>query len=163
MSAPMSALPESGHLAEPCSNLGDHRAFAERDLWNVSATADQRQSALMLAARMTLPHFSVSSAMNLPKSLGELARMMLPKSANRALILGSARPALISEFSLLMISVGVLLGATRPCQPLTSKPGTKSATVGTSGSASSRDMVVTASARNLPALTCSRETTVEPR
>ena len=28
-------------------------------------------SALMLAARITLPHFSVSSAMNLPKSAGE--------------------------------------------------------------------------------------------
>jgi hypothetical protein len=31
------------------------------------------QSGLMLAARITLPHFSVSSAMNLPNSAGELA------------------------------------------------------------------------------------------
>jgi hypothetical protein len=29
-------------------------------------------SALMLAARITLPHFSVSAAMSLPKSEGEL-------------------------------------------------------------------------------------------
>src|SRR5262249_21403175 len=38
-----------------------HRGFAERDLWNIDSTADRPQSALMLRARMTLPHFSVSS------------------------------------------------------------------------------------------------------
>jgi hypothetical protein len=31
------------------------------------------QSGLMFAARITLPHFSVSSSMNVPNSLGEVA------------------------------------------------------------------------------------------
>jgi len=38
-------------------------------------------SALMLAARITLPHFSVSSAMSFPKSAGEPASATPPKSA----------------------------------------------------------------------------------
>src|SRR6266540_776237 len=37
----------------------------------------------MLAARITLPHFSVSSAMSLPKSAGEPASTMPPRSAMR--------------------------------------------------------------------------------
>src|SRR5215469_7962716 len=36
--------------------------FAERALWNIDSTADRPQSALMLRARITLPHFSVSAA-----------------------------------------------------------------------------------------------------
>jgi hypothetical protein len=48
----------------------------------------------------TLPHFSVSSAMNFPNSAGEVGNTVLPRSAKRALILGSARPALISTFLL---------------------------------------------------------------
>ena len=68
----------------------------------------------MLAARITLPHFSVSSAMSLPKSAGEPASTVPPRSASRALILGSARPALISLLSLSTISAGVFLGAPTP-------------------------------------------------
>ena len=71
-------------------------------------------SGLMLAARITLAHFSVSSAMSLPKSAGEPASTVPPRSASRALILGSARPALISLLSLSMISAGVFLGAPTP-------------------------------------------------
>src|SRR5262249_17768790 len=74
------------------------------------------QSGLMLAARITLPHFSVSSAMSLAKSAGEPASVVLPNSASRALILGSARPALISLLSLSTTSVGVFLGAPMPAQ-----------------------------------------------
>ena len=98
---------------------------------------------MMLAARITLPHFSVSSAMNLANAAGELANTVEPRSAIRAFIVGSARPTLISRLSLSMISTGVLLGATMPCQPLASKPGTDSATVGTSGNPSQRVAVVT--------------------
>ena len=87
----------------------------------------------MLAARTTLPHFSVSSAMSLPKSAGEPASTVLPRSAMRALILVSARPALISRLSLSTISAGVPLGAPMPNQPLASKPGRKSPTVGNVG------------------------------
>ena len=50
-------------------------------------------SALMLAARITLPHFSVSSAMSLPKSVAEPTSGVLPKSASRALIVELTRPA----------------------------------------------------------------------
>src|SRR6516225_4380916 len=69
-------------------------------------------SALMLAARITLPHFSVSSAINFPKSVGVIGIGEPPRSASRALILGSARAALISA--------GVFLGAPRPNHPLAS-------------------------------------------
>ena len=69
------------------------------------------QSALMLRARITLPHFSVSSAIILPKSAGESASTSPPRSARRALILGSARPALISLLSFSTISAGVAFGA----------------------------------------------------
>ena len=73
-------------------------------------------SALMPANLITLPHFSVSSAMSLPKSAGESESAVAPKSASCALILGSARAALISLLSLSTISAGVLLGAQMPNQ-----------------------------------------------
>src|SRR5215472_6892697 len=79
-----------------------------------------RHSGLMLADRITLAHFSVSSAMSFPKSAGEPTNGVPPRSASRALILGSARPALISLLSLSMISAGVFLGAPTPNQPLDS-------------------------------------------
>ena len=47
---------------------------------------------------MTLPHFSVSSVMSLPKSVGDAASTVPPRSASRAFSLGSARAALISLF-----------------------------------------------------------------
>jgi hypothetical protein len=52
-------------------------------LWNVRPGL-QDHSGLMLAARITLPHFSVSSAMNLPKSAGEPGNAIPPRSASRA-------------------------------------------------------------------------------
>src|SRR5262245_43277147 len=135
-----------------------HRSPNET-LWNIGSGLP-RQSALMLAARITLRHFSVSSAISLPKSEGETASTSPPRSARRALILGSARPALISLLSLSMISAGVFLGAPTPYQPVASKPGTNSLTVGIWGSASERVAVVTASARSLPALIYSIDATV---
>src|SRR5712691_12832068 len=83
------------------------------------------QPGLMLPARITLPHFSVSSAMCFPKSVGEPENGVPPRSASRALILGSARAAFISLLSLSTISAGVLLGAPMPDHPLTSNPGIK--------------------------------------
>src|SRR5215470_5935790 len=80
-------------------STGRVHAFAERALRNIGSRLP-RQSALMLAARITLPHFSVSSAISLPKSAGEPGSTVPPRSASRALILGSARPALISVLSL---------------------------------------------------------------
>src|SRR5215831_19169184 len=73
-------------------------------------------SGLMVAARTTLLHFSVSSAMSLPKSAGEPGSTVPPDSAIRALILGSVRAALVSWLSLSMTPAGVPLGAPRPNQ-----------------------------------------------
>src|SRR5262249_5679183 len=101
----------------------------------------------------TLVHFSVSSAMNLAKSADEPGSTIPPMAAIFAATLGSARPALISRLSSSMIALGVHVGAPKPAQALVSKPGTKSATVGTSGNAGQRVVDVTPSARSLPALT----------
>src|SRR5262249_1315175 len=92
------------------------------------------QSALMLRARMTLPHFSTSSAMSLLKSDGEPTNAVPPSSESRALILGIARPTFSSLLSRPMISVGVFLGAPIATNALASKPGRKSPNVGTFGS-----------------------------
>src|SRR6266542_2305228 len=75
-------------------------AFAERELWNIGRKAIQSHCALMLAARITLLHFSVSLAINLPNSAGVAMNGVASASASRALIFGSARPALISLLSL---------------------------------------------------------------
>ena len=64
----------------------------------------------MFAVRMTLPHLSTLSAISLPKSAALIGMGTLPRSASRALILGSARAALISLLSLSMISAGVFRG-----------------------------------------------------
>src|SRR5262249_31879513 len=67
-----------------------------------------------------------SSAMSLPKSAGDPTSGVLPRSASRALILGSARPALISLLSFSTISAGVTLGAPTPNKLLASYPGKNS-------------------------------------
>ena len=68
-------------------------------------------SALMVAARITLPHFSVSSVISLPNRTGD---------PGRAFILGSSKAALTSLLSLLTISAGVAFGTPRPYQLLPS-------------------------------------------
>src|SRR5262245_61488824 len=83
--------------------LGSHHQFQSAEsapplqalLRNIACS----HSGLMLAARMTLLHFSVSAAMILPKSSAEPTSAVPPRSPRRALILGSARPALIALFS----------------------------------------------------------------
>src|SRR5262249_15421005 len=85
-----------------------------------SITLSGFHSGLMLAARITFAHFSVSSARSFPKSAGESASTSPPMSASRAFILGSASAALISLLSLSTISVGVFLGAPRPYTELAS-------------------------------------------
>src|SRR5262249_11339080 len=98
------------------------------------------------------PHFSVSSATSFPKSAGEPPMSEAPSSAKRAFALGSSRIALISLLSLSMITSGVPFGPPTPYHAFASWPGTKSATVGRSGSTWERAAVVTANGRNLPAL-----------
>src|SRR5215468_10855576 len=77
-------------------------------------------SGLMPANLIILADFSVSAAMSLPKSAGEPGDTDEPKAAIRALILASARPALISLLSFSTISAGVAFGAPMPVQPLSS-------------------------------------------
>src|SRR5262245_8553944 len=93
-------------------------AIRGTERYGISGRGRADHSALMLAARITLPHFSVSSAMSLPKSAGEPTSAVLPKSASRALIVELARPALISVFNVATISEGVCLGAPRPYHAL---------------------------------------------
>src|SRR5262245_47902070 len=120
-------------------------------------------SALMAANFTTLAHFSVSAVMNLLKSEGDPTNDKDPNSANRAFILGSAIPALISLLSLSTISEGVPFGAPMPNQPLASKPGIKSFTAGTSGRTSERAALVIARGRSRPALTWAIETGRAPK
>src|SRR5712672_596122 len=54
------------------------------------AGVTEHYSALILTGRITLRHFPVSSAISLPKSAGESVSTSPPRSASRALILGSA-------------------------------------------------------------------------
>src|SRR6516164_8326426 len=75
---------------------------------------------LMLAAKITLPHFLVSSEMSLAKSAGEPASTVPPRLASRALNFGSAMLTLTSLFSLSMSSAGVLFGAPMPNHALAS-------------------------------------------
>src|SRR5262245_28958268 len=77
-------------------------------------------SGLMFAARITLPHFSVSSARSLAKSEDEPVNISLANSAIRAFTVGSARAALTSRLIRSTIPVGVPLGTPIPSQPVTS-------------------------------------------
>src|SRR5262249_61992737 len=86
--------------------------FAERDVAESSGFPDH--SGLAPENLTTLPHFSISSVMSLPKAAGEPGITVPPKSASRALSFESAKPTLISMFSLLTNSLGVFLGAAAP-------------------------------------------------
>src|ERR1700691_4280134 len=63
-------------------------------------------STLISANLITLAHFSVSSAINFPKSAGAIGIGTLPKFASRAFNAGSPSAVLISELSLSTISEG---------------------------------------------------------
>src|SRR5262249_418593 len=78
------------------------------------------QSALMLAALITLPHFSVSSATSLPNSAGVIGMGSPASSARRACNFGSANTPFTARFSFPMIWGLVPLGAAIPYQMLTS-------------------------------------------
>src|SRR6476620_10041043 len=69
---------------------------------------------------ITLAHFSVSAAMSVDSSRGDIGSGTLLKSAIRVRSRGSARAVLMSAESVSTISAGVLAGAPRPNQELTS-------------------------------------------
>src|SRR5262245_4457660 len=99
--------------ALPCDQLVRADEHPPIGLYGIS-TADRPHSALMLRARITLPHFSVSSAMNFPNAADVIDIGSTPKPASRALMAGSAAMALISLLSLSITSVGVSFGAPTP-------------------------------------------------
>src|SRR5262245_31553127 len=117
--------PDRGPIFDTCDNLADsfrlHRPglmFATRDV-----ITDRSPSSLLrldVCCSDHLAHFSVSSAISLPKSADDWGSAVAPSSVRRALMLGCARPALISLFSLSMISVDVFLGTATPFQVLAS-------------------------------------------
>src|SRR5262249_29632799 len=88
------------------------------------------------------------------KVAGRARKSSATELVSRALILESARLALISALSLSTISVDVFLGAPTPYHWLASKPGRNSPIVGMPGSVSERVALATASARSLPVLMC---------
>src|SRR5215468_4963540 len=92
--------------------------FAELEVMEYAPRARRPHYGLMLAAKITLPHFMVSSAISLAKSAGEPGSTDAPRLASRAWRLASARLALTCVFNLLMISAGVFLGAPMPYQLL---------------------------------------------
>ena len=74
----------------------------------------------MLAARITLAHFSVSSAMSLPKSAGEPIKHRAAQVGKPCLDLGVGEARVDLLLSLSTISAGVFLGAPTPNQALAS-------------------------------------------
>src|SRR5215468_3238751 len=128
---PPSGRPSQGSslsiLTEPHDELAafhtrsPRRRYSRNGSYGISGPrAERPYSGLTLAARITLAHFSVSLAMSLPNSAGVIGIGAPPSSTRRALSLGSARPALISRFSVAMISGGVFLGALTLNHTLTS-------------------------------------------
>src|SRR5262249_37513827 len=97
-----------------------HSVFGERALWNIDSTVHRPHSGLMLAARITFAHFSVSSATNFPNSAGVIGMGSPASSARRACNFGSANTAFTAWFSFSTIVGGVPLGAAIPYQMLTS-------------------------------------------
>src|SRR6516165_2319644 len=81
----------------------------------------KRHSGLMLAVRMTLAHFSVSLARNLPNSAGGLGGSTNPpRSTRRALMAESEMAKLISLLSRSTTAAGVFFGAPKPSHELAS-------------------------------------------
>ena len=120
-------------------------------LWNVADGLCS--SGLMLAARTTLPHFSVSSAMSFPKSAGEPGSTAPPRSASCALILGSARAGVDLVVELINDLGGRVPGAPMPNQAARLVARTRiRPQSGCPAVPANASRVVTASARSLPAL-----------
>src|SRR5205809_654122 len=98
----------------------DRAGFAKRNLWNIRPG---------LAGSVQLDARELNHLGPLLSFFGdELAKIgrrpentVPPRLTSRALIVGSARPALISRLSLSTISAGVFFGTPMPKKTLTSK------------------------------------------
>src|SRR5262249_55119261 len=113
-------------------------------------------STLILASRITLPHFFASVSRKPASSAGESTSDSKNWGAMKVLrTSGSANRARASALTLATISVGRPAGPYRPNHDTASNPGSPlSATVGTSGRPSRRLAAPTARMRTLPAFHC---------
>src|SRR6185312_14522225 len=84
------------------------------------AAESEHHSAFTPENLITLAHFSVSATMSVASSRGDIGSGTLLRSAIRVRSRGSASAVLMSPESLSTISAGVLAGAPRPNQELTS-------------------------------------------
>src|SRR6516164_11347180 len=108
---------------------------------------------LMPASLISGPQLSISDLRNCPSSAGVEPITNKPSCSRRPLIVGSASAAAVSAYIFCTIAGGVLAGTKKAYHPETSKPvSPASASVGNSGAAGVRLLVVTASARNWPLL-----------
>jgi len=99
---------------------GDIDGRSREQAKSLAGMKGRAYSSLMPANLMSLAHFTVSSAICLPKSAGEPGSTVPPRPASRPLSLGSARAALISLLSRSTISGRVFLGAPTPSTRLDS-------------------------------------------
>src|ERR1700752_2036111 len=100
---------------------------------------------------MTGPHLSSSDLRSAVNPTGVELPAIVPMSANRCFVCGSAIAATASMYTFPAISAGVLGGKKSAYQEDTANPGTPdSATLGMSGRKGDRMAEVTASARIAP-------------
>src|SRR5262245_23214237 len=78
-------------MAIDCASEGQLRLRKRHERHADSARDHVAYSALMLAARITLPNFSVSAAMKFPKSAGVIGIGVIPNEEKRAITFSSAR------------------------------------------------------------------------
>src|SRR5712691_3310258 len=98
----------------PCPSRGVRCRPASSAAYGIFGRTGASYSALMLAARITLPHFSVSVLIRAPNSSGLLAIDSKPSVARRSLMSGSAMILTISRLSRTTISLGVPAGTATP-------------------------------------------------
>lgn len=107
----------------------------------------------MFAAFTTGRQRSISAAMCVPRASGGASTAAPPSFSNRAFTSAEASALLISSFSRAVTFGSMPAGPVTPYHWSASKPGTPdSATVGSSGKASERFALETASARRRPCL-----------
>src|SRR5215475_12759941 len=88
-------------------------------LWNIDQLR-RLHSGLILATRITRPHFSVVATISARNSAARLGIGIAVSSSSRPLIRGSASAALSSRFSSSVISRGVPVGTPTPKTELAS-------------------------------------------
>src|SRR4029450_7763746 len=123
--------------------------------WSMEVIAFSAQSTLAPDTFTIRAYLVNSAAMNCAKSAGVFGAGSAPSATNCARMFGVLRILVTSAFHLATIGAGVPAGANRPYHVEISKPGKPASDiVGNSGARLDRFAVVTASARNLPPLTC---------